>query len=121
MERQALLPIGTICVLKGNPREVMICARGTMAANKKGERFYYDYGGCIYPQGITSEVLAYFNNEAIDHVVFKGYDTEASHDMEEKLYERFEELGVEKGQPVKVTQKTLDDAAAKLSVTVNDD
>ncbi len=85
-EKKELLPIGSVVFLKGGKKELMIISYCIIPAgdvydkNGKidlGENPMFDYGGCVYPEGmITSDQIFAFNHDQIDRVVFTGYTTE---------------------------------------------
>ena len=68
-----LLPIGSIVLLKGGIKKVMISGylvKGTDGLDK-------DYMGVPYPEGFISfESLFSFNKEDIDKVISNGYENE---------------------------------------------
>lgn len=82
MENAKLLPLGSVVYLKEGNKKVLIIARGLVAKNGDGHIFF-DYGGVPYPEGLVDDQMAYFQNDAITKVVFKGYtdlDDEATVD-----------------------------------------
>lgn len=78
-----MLPIGSIVYLKEGTQKLMILNRAAII-EKEGEKQIFDYSACLYPQGLISENIFYFNEENIDKVLFEGYK-----DSEEK---RFKEV-----------------------------
>ena len=72
MEQNEYLPLGSIVVLQGGIRKVMIIARG-MNVKRDGETYFVDYGGVLYPEGLTGDQMVYFNKEGISKVYFHGY------------------------------------------------
>ena len=61
-----LLPIGSVVLLKGGEKRIMICGR---IQAKAGENEIYDYSACYYPQGIVDPTsMFFFNRDAIDRV-----------------------------------------------------
>ena len=68
---KTLLPIGSVVLLKGAEKRLMICGRiQTDVATQK----QYDYSACLYPEGIVnSKELYMFNNEDIDILFFMGF------------------------------------------------
>ena len=63
------LPMGSVVLLKGAKKRLMICgwlqqkAYGTM----------YDYSGCLFPEGIiNSDELVLFNDEDIETLFYLG-------------------------------------------------
>ena len=90
------LPIGTIVLLKGGKRELMINSYCIMpsgdAYDKNGKvdikGKVFDYGGCLYPDGmITSDQLFAFNHEQIEKICYMGYETEIQKRLSEGLNE----------------------------------
>lgn len=82
MENSKLLPLGSVVYLKEGNKKLLIIARGLVAKNGDGHIFF-DYGGVPYPEGLVDDQMAYFQNDAITKVVFKGYtdlDDEATVD-----------------------------------------
>ncbi len=84
-KEERFLPIGTVVLLKGGKRELMITSYCIMPSgevydkNGKVENApqMYDYGACFYPEGmVTSDQLFAFNHDQIDRVCFKGYVTD---------------------------------------------
>ena len=89
--QEKFLPIGTVVLLKGGKHPVMITAYCVFAtATKKN---IYDYGGCLYPQGIVdSNIVHAFNHDMIDKIIFKGYETEESKKLSETLNQNYNEI-----------------------------
>lgn len=73
METINYLPLGSVVVLKGGIQRLLIISRG-INVNQNGEVLFFDYGGVLYPDGLTSDRMAYFNHDGIETVVFEGYD-----------------------------------------------
>lgn len=76
MQIKNLLPIGSIILLKGGEKKLMIY--GIKQTDEEGTDKEYDYIGVMYPEGnIGSEYQYLFNHEDIVDVVFRGFeDTE---------------------------------------------
>ncbi len=73
------LPIGSIVLLKGGKKKIMIYGRRQRRVTDSNE---YDYIACLYPEGNLNEDYMYlFNHEDIDTVVFRGYS-----DVEEEVF-----------------------------------
>lgn len=69
---EKFLPIGTVCLLENAKKRVMITGYAIKAKEKNDK--YYDYSGCLYPEGvINSNRNLLFNHEQIKQVFFKGY------------------------------------------------
>ena len=75
MEKIEYLPLGSIVLLKGGTKKVMIIARG-LEVKLEGKITFLDYGGVQYPEGLIGDELAYFNHDGIRKVIFKGYRDE---------------------------------------------
>lgn len=74
MERNnvaALLPIGSVVLLKGAEKRLMIFGVCQTDNETKKE---YDYLGVLYPEGnIGDDMKFMFNHSDIDRIDFKGY------------------------------------------------
>ena len=71
MESNTYLPIGSIVLLEGNNKRVMIDGRRVIS---KSEDTEYDYQGCLYPEGAAGNgdgIL--FNNADIVMIYFIGF------------------------------------------------
>lgn len=69
MDCRALLPIGSVVLLKGGEKKVMIT--GVMQTNEDGKE--YDYISVIYPEGnIGAEGNFLFDHSDIEQVFFEG-------------------------------------------------
>lgn len=78
------LPIGTVVLLKGGTKKVMIT--GFCAFEKDKKDVIYDYNGCIYPEGyISSEYVCLFNHKQIDKIYYLGYCNEDGKQWKQKL------------------------------------
>ena len=70
--KEKYLPIGTVCLLKGGTKKVMIA--GFCAVDNNNKEKMYDYSGCMYPEGfLSSDQTALFDHEQIEKVFFEGY------------------------------------------------
>lgn len=72
------LPIGSVVLLNGANKTLMVMAR-FVYNNDDGK--YYEYCGCLYPEGFGDSEYYFFNHDDIDLVAQKGYE-----DDYEKLY-----------------------------------
>ena len=91
---EKFLPIGTVVLLKGGKKELMIisyCIVPSGEAYDKNGKVeigdkMFDYGGCVYPEGmITSDQLFAFNHDQIAKVVYKGYETDNQKEISKVL------------------------------------
>lgn len=72
MERIDYLPLGSVVLLDGGIKKLVIIARGLLAQGKAGQVFF-DYGAVLYPEGLQGDRMIYFNHKDIAKVVFKGF------------------------------------------------
>lgn len=83
-ELKKFLPIGTIVLLKGATKRLMIT--GFYSVPNEDKTKIFDYTGCLYPEGvINSKEIALFNHDQIDKVYFVGYRDEEEKKFKEKL------------------------------------
>lgn len=72
IENKRFLPIGTVVLLKNGEKKLMITAYGVFSTTSKDK--LYEYGGCLYPEGIIdSNDICAFNHEDIEQVYHLGY------------------------------------------------
>lgn len=82
--KERFLPIGSVVLLKNGTQKVMITSYCVFP--KKNKKEIYDYGGCLYPEGILeSDTVAAFNHDMIDKVFFLGYETDDSRELSRVL------------------------------------
>lgn len=72
MEAVDFLPLGSVVILNGTVKKVIIGQRAVRLGKSAGGQ-YYDYGAYLYPEGIVASELVYFNADDINRVVFKGF------------------------------------------------
>ncbi len=84
-----LLPIGSIVLLEGGEKKVMIYGRKQL---KKDTERIYDYIGCLYPEGNISEEFTYlFNHENIKEVFHEGYSDEEEVEFQKVIKQAIED------------------------------
>lgn len=68
-----LLPIGSVILLKGNIKKLMIT--GIKIAKEDEPENFYDYMGVLFPEGYVGDGSNFlFNHSEINDIVFRGYD-----------------------------------------------
>lgn len=78
------LPIGTVVLLKGGKKRLMITGFCSFDEEKKDKA--YDYTGCLYPEGIiSSKQMALFNHSQIEKVYHLGLRDKEEQKFKEKL------------------------------------
>ena len=93
-----LLPIGSVVLLKGGEKRVMICGR---IQTRAGDVTIYDYSACYYPEGIVgSDSVFFFNHDVIEKIFFLGYQDEEELAFHENVLDRLGELEVRDNQIV---------------------
>ena len=82
--KEKFLPIGTVVMLKGGTKRLMITGFCMMDKNNKDKM--YDYCGCLYPEGIiSSEQTALFDHEQIEKIDHLGLSDDDEKAFKEKL------------------------------------
>lgn len=104
MEKNNFLPLGSIVIIKGGVKKTVIIARGLATSFGEG-LVYFDYGGCLYPEGIIGDALLYFNHEDIAKVVHQGYTDEDDEMMIENIEQWVLQSKLEKGNPYEINQR----------------
>jgi len=88
-----LLPIGSVVMLKGGKKRVMICGR-IQTHVETGK--LYDYSACYFPEGIINpRELFLFNNEDIEQVYFIGLQDVEEFKFRGYINKKLEELAAE--------------------------
>ena len=78
------LPIGTVVMLKGGKKRLMITGFCSMANDNK--EVMYDYSGCLYPEGfLSSDETALFNHDQIAQIYHMGFVDEEEKKFKETL------------------------------------
>ena len=87
------LPLGSIILIKGNVKKLMIVARGVLAGQDSDKKLY-DYGAVLYPEGLIDERLIFFNNSDIYNVVSEGYSDSDDEIMNENIKNWIKEVNI---------------------------
>ena len=89
---EKFLPIGTVVLLKGGKKRVMIIGFCAMAKEQLGKVF--DYSGCIYPEGLmASNQTCMFDHNQIEKIFFKGLVDEEETIFKSKLNNLINQFG----------------------------
>ena len=70
---KALLPIGTVVLLKGATKKLMITGYYSKAADSNK---IYTYNACIFPEGYMENTFCLFDANQIDEVFYKGLEND---------------------------------------------
>lgn len=85
------LPIGTVVLLKGGKKRLMIT--GFCSFDEANKSKAYDYTGCLYPEGvISSNQMALFNHSQIEKVFYLGLRDEEEQKFKQKLVTEINKL-----------------------------
>ena len=115
-EENTFLPLGSIVILKGALKKLMIVNRANLVKDQ-----YFDYGAILYPEGMIDGNLAYFNNDDIFKVISKAYTDDDDTLMVEQLTQAKETFLASSGKEVEqvvseavIAQATDDDPFASV-------
>ena len=84
MEKIDYVPLGSVVYLKGGIKKLLVVARAINVPNG-GKEYFFDYGGVLYPEGVTGDQMAYFNHNEISTVFFRGCDDGENKGMTEAI------------------------------------
>ena len=90
MNKERLLPIGSVVLVKGSIKKLVIVARGLPAKENEGLKIY-DYGAVTYPEGLVGENLLNFDADSIEEVIYEGYSDKDEERMEANIESWLEE------------------------------
>ena len=80
------LPIGSVVILKGATKKIMITGFASMSP-ETGDTIY-DYSGCLYPEGFFDyNQVCVFNHNDIEKQFFTGYVDEEEKTFKKKIVE----------------------------------
>lgn len=78
------LPLGSVVLLKGGEKKLMIIGYCPVQAGEEGAT--YDYSGSLWPEGlISSDQIALFNHDQIDKIFCLGLSNDEQKDFVTKL------------------------------------
>lgn len=80
--KKGLLPIGTVLLLNGGTKKVMVT--GYYSKTKDDEKIY-DYNGCIFPEGLMENLYCLFNSNQIEEIFYKGLENDEMNDYTRKI------------------------------------
>ncbi|MCY7164600.1 DUF4176 domain-containing protein, partial [Streptococcus mitis] len=82
---------------------MLIIAR-VIVAPVKGNIYRFDYGACLYPEGMVGDSLIYFNDEDIFKVVQEGYSDEDNDLMLENIAAVIDQTEIPKGNVAELNE-----------------
>ena len=92
MNRENLLPIGSVVLLKDSNKRIMIVGR---LQRQKETGKIWDYSACFYPEGIINpNELFLFNHDQIEVLYFVGFQDKEGVEFQEVINQKRAELGM---------------------------
>ena len=79
-----IYPIGTVVTLIDGEQQLMITSRFPLYDNE-GNIGYFDYAGCLFPQGQMNESNFFFNEDDIKSIEFEGYHSDEEQHLKVEL------------------------------------
>jgi hypothetical protein len=71
--KSKLLPIGSVVLLEGGTKKVMITG---YYSKPVGSDRMYDYNGCVFPEGLMETIYCLFDKNQIRKTLHVGYESE---------------------------------------------
>ena len=99
--KEKFLPIGTVVLLEGGIKPVMIVSYGVIPSktqdvniqNPKENHQMYEYGGCTFPEGvIDSNILLVFNHNQIHQILHMGFENDDQREFNNLLVSNYDNL-----------------------------
>lgn len=91
MKLEKFLPIGSVVLLKGGEKKLMIT--GFLAINLEEDSKVYDYCGCSYPEGaLSADSTFLFNHEDIEEIFYVGFINEEEVDFKADIATTLKEV-----------------------------
>ena len=83
-----LLPIGSVVLLEGGKKKLMIYGR---LQQQDGTDVTWDYIGCLYPEGnVNKDFMYLFNHENIKEIYFEGFRDEEEEKFQQVIQQAIE-------------------------------
>ena len=87
--REKYLPIGTVVLLEGATKKIMIMGYCPMGADNK----VFDYSACTYPEGlISSDKTLAFNHSQIKQIIFMGLESDEQKNFSSQIKEMLKDI-----------------------------
>lgn len=98
MDCPGFLPTGSVIRIQGSDKTLLVISRAVVVP-PNGKRSYYDYGCCLWPEGLMSDAVIYCNHDAVTEVLFRGFENEDERKMRETVIKAVKALDIPKGKP----------------------
>lgn len=116
----ALLPIGSVVLLKESEKRVMIM--GFVQAKPEDTSVVYDYCGCLYPEGyMDANKIFLFNHGQIDRVFSLGYMDEEQFEFSDKIMDILTTIREQEENGESSESENEEDADTTTATTEEDD
>ena len=101
MEHPDYLPLGSVCTVKGSDKGLMVIERGVLVHERPEaeELTFYDYGACLYPEGLVGDQVIFFNHDAVQKVLWEGFRTDEDGRFVAGIAESTRGLDIRRGDP----------------------
>lgn len=75
IDKEKYLPIGTVVLLKGGNKKVMILSYLIFSNGDEKDKKMFDYGACYFPEGVMDSNTAIgFNHSQIEEIIHLGLE-----------------------------------------------
>lgn len=92
---EQVLPIGTVVMLKGGIKRLMIVGYQLSSADDTSK--VYDYAGCLYPEGFMgAEKMLMFDHSQIEHIFAMGLQNPEQMAFRKELEAELDRQGLRK-------------------------
>ncbi len=82
--KEKFLPIGSVVLLQGGTKRIMITGFCSIAEDDKTK--VYDYSGCVYPEGyLNSNQVCLFDHDQISELFHLGYECDEETEFKKSL------------------------------------
>lgn len=93
------LPLGSVVRIKGSQKTLMVISRGMAVDRDERGKEYYDYGMCLYPEGLIRDTVVYSNHDCIEEVLFRGFQNDDDAAIVAQMQEVLPKVDIPKGNP----------------------
>lgn len=79
------IPLGSVVVWNNSTQKILVIGRGLNVRSDDENEYYFDYCGVVYPEGLIGDRILYFNHDAVDRILFEGYDDDDNKIMNDRI------------------------------------
>lgn len=106
-EKIELLPLGSVVIVKGNIKKLVVIARG-LVTKVAGQMKLFDYGAVLYPEGLLGDEIVYFNHKDIKKIIHNGYSDDDDKQMVENILEWVEKSEIKHGETYEINLQRME-------------